>query len=598
MYFYNSAVEIWAPINTVAALLTTFEFVITLITAYCTRSLFHAISLYRLYSRGSLSIGPRNIASRRRLSDWTVLFLGFGLMNATALVEKDLEPSFRVSDTRVSPSQCVRMDDYFPRNISLNTVPDRSVRFERWPFRMATLMRCGNTGLSTIHAGGTYDEQGRITNLSAPICAEPSSDDNVLAQSTSPKLVATMGQLRVSRVSGVLQQTHAAINLKTDFFEALPYSFKAYRTEANSPWLFNSSSGGEVEPSQISNTTTCFSRQISLTSLCGGRWWNTEYVESAAVCRFMQGSLCALHGDRKVETLPSGSSSGCYRSSKKRLNVPCVAKKAKTLGVPTYSSDVENITALFVKHPSEEAYACVEAKVRYHYLFMNGTDLDFKRFQFGVLIPVKVELLSGDCERTIFGLGRVALASTVDAEWSNTAFREADRRSRFNALTLLLALPVLSTQAMKLGNVRTDRQKPCELRAIHEITLINRDWKYWLLVFMITVDGIALVAGLCARLFFQFKHRPWNVASPSWTTDLLIHERSDLSPQSVEVRTEARTFGTGKVGLSEHTTRSYRVISVRPKQQDHSNQSESRTKQQYDSSHSESEGVGDVSGKD
>lgn len=606
----------------VAASLTVFEFFLGVLTTLCLNALVHGCALLRLHMRGHVLVSARAQEARKLWCTGLSFALGLSLAAATVLVElhlknsKGLAPAqttaWRGSDIALENGAdgesgveeansgsrdriCMRLDADLPLfMVRMKRISARHTVAE-WAVDIALQLsnECQDYGLQTVSTtrGTSYEDQ--LTNVYGPVCNPPDST-TPLARSLSSSPSTSLetkeegnsdigykeegGVLLHAEVSDVPLGTLAFHGYNSTQFEVLPFSLEGIPRNGS----FTEVAWDRVE---------C-SRGKILTEPMVLSKWEVNGVTSFSMDAHRRSTLCARHGNRPVRTLYNISH--CYRPAMEpnnpdeitMVNVSCLAAAARShesreMPLTAIFSDV---TALIVPHVSSEpSYACPNATVRYHYVFVpalqirvQDVDIDTvasstkskwvmpeEMLGWSQMYITRLDVISGTCEPTVHVLGQQALLWSAWSEWEGSKFSSLDRLTRFHALTIQLAPVLLSSEMIRwktlaargtnapsnapaseadasLGSGRgadlsvTDRS--CRLRKLETVTIVPLDWAFvWLMVSM-SACGVVIVLGIGCVLLFG--GRVWKVATWRWSFEIMASRRNPIVKDALVVITE------------------------------------------------------------
>lgn len=198
-----------------------------------------------------------------------------------------------------------------------------------------------------------------------------------------------------------------------------------------------------------------------------------------------------------------------------------------------YSTTVDRMwTFVLGLDDDSPSYACVNATVRVSYVLVTARFImkfkvraakaaerlgDPPFPQFPTLVPVHYAVVSGHCERVIHVLGRAALSYAADAHWRNTTLSSlplVDTLHTFLIATASIQLPLTDLDVTPgLGLA----EQWCLTRTAIEVTEIERDWRFWLLVAAVIVSTVLAV--VAAGFRGAFRGGAWGVGSAHWTME-------------------------------------------------------------------------------
>lgn len=165
---------------------------------------------------------------------------------------------------------------------------------------------------------------------------------------------------------------------------------------------------------------------------------------------------------------------------------------------------LSNVSCLILSGQQQASYACIDATVRFEYIFLSSafvlphspTDMQERP----VLVPVSFSVASGHCEQTIHVLARAALVYSADAEWRRTLIAHyTTRLQRYHMLMIATATSIFPLD--KLRHVQVNES--CYVRRVQEVTAMYRDWRTTLLLFVISCTLLIAVLGCTFRSLYE-----------------------------------------------------------------------------------------------
>lgn len=498
------------PVGTVAALLTSCEYLLSTIAALSARAAVHGSWLYNLHRGGEASISVAARMKRNIRKDIIGSIIGVWLVISVALVESNLYASVIVSRSLVVSPSCVSTSHPFDVGLFEDLIPSMRAVVEPWVVGVVDTLNCQG-GLATIGGGAGTDIYGKKKNMSAPVC-----DQSVVIP--PEQISIRLSRLHISSKQIVFRPTETAI------FEIIPYSTKGIGSAV--PRL-----GPDYE-----GQGPCGAKGIS-TYLAGLRHgWITLYANAHNVSVSVMESVCEQHL-APVAPISFDLADRCSNLKSKEIDLSCIYTQTSQDDV--YSAVIRDTSAIFVgKSSLDPSFACLNASIRIDYLFLPAKIFTQMSppiaVTMPVLVPVKVAAVSGYCERTVHVLGRAALVYSADAEWLHSELRELDRRTRYHAFMI-----AVSSSQFPLANILNSLpeasvssaakiDEPCLLRGVSEVTLVPWNWCLWLLILGVSVSCIFMVVGLALRLFFAGES--WRVGSAQWSLTRLFNDTGLADP--------------------------------------------------------------------
>lgn len=501
MSFYPSRYStIGLPVGTVAALLTSCEYILSTLAALSARAAVHGSWLYNLHRGGEATIGISARTKRNVYKDVIGSILGVWLVVAVALVESNLYGSVVVSPVVAVSPFCISTSQSFDASLFDNLVPSMRSNIEPWVFGVIETLNCEG-GLATIGTGHATNLYGHKRDIGAPIC-----DPSIV---TPPEKVSI--QISVLRVNSEQIVMRTA---ETSVFEIIPYNRQGIglpvyrqgpRSEGQGP---------------------CGMKGISTYMVGLTHGWMTAYANSRNISTFVMETICEQHST-VVTPIAVNLTDRCANYDMNILDVACIYD-----GLPPNlirSAVIHDTAAIFVgKEAIDPSYACINASIRIDYTLISP-DLFAKMtpptiLTMPVLIPLHLAVQRGYCERTVHVLGRAALVYSADAEWLDTRLRKLNRRMRYHAYMVTVAsaqFPLTQVNESLTGFSATpETNEPCLLKGINDVTLVPWNWCLWLLILGVSATAIVTVLGITMRLVFAGE--TWRVGSAQWSLSRLF----------------------------------------------------------------------------
>lgn len=247
-------------------------------------------------------------------------------------------------------------------------------------------------------------------------------------------------------------------------------------------------------------------------------------------------TVCRSHGSQPVVRSFTSTEDAqllfdsCVTPEDASLNVSCAVSLLPPLRSQryVYSSVLQNVSILLVgKTEYSPSYVCLGSTVRYHYMFMDAewiqkfiiTDLNFA-LNLSILLPTKVEVISGHCEQTVHVLGRIALLFTMSSEWKEDAMSKIDHVLRYHAYTMAASASCYRMdRANPYGSIK--KNSTCQVRKVLEATEIPADWRSFTLCVGL---GLFIILVFSGCVFRCLAARDWHVGSRTWMFRKLISE--------------------------------------------------------------------------
>lgn len=497
------------PVGTVAALLTAFEYLLSTLSALCARAAIHGLWLYRLHRGGEARFDTRSRTRRILLKDILATAIGVWLVLGVALVEANLRAGFKLRAVTDS-KDCVGMRGIFiPERVKIHKPPLR-VTIEPWVLRIAQDIRCRN-GIDSVGVGGMTDADGTKVGMTAPTCARDAVD--VLGGVVNATVENTLAQ----RTGFVTQlKSSPSFLLFPATSENLGHSLKDVGTKSE-------------------GRRACGKSGISGYSFVG--WdalFETKTMISKNMTFGMHERLCAAHGTNAISQLSAEAVRSCTNKNRKRVDVPCVRKRAREDQV--YQAILRNVSALFIgKDRTDACYACVSADVRVEYVFVDpkaiavmlppalGTD-SYPDPSLPVILLIKGTVIGGHCERTVAALAQAALLYSNNAVWSNSLMAKLNPVTRFHANMMAVSTAQFPLDHLR-GNESSTNSGECLIQMVREVTEIPQDARFWILVLALVTVSCIVAVGVLFRCCFMGE--TWTVGSAQWSLMRLMGGNND-----------------------------------------------------------------------
>lgn len=501
-------------IGNVAAFLTVVEFLIGILIGFSAHAFIHGIWLVSIRRAEKPAFDMRHRKQRRRLKEVLVLIITTYLVLSVAFVESDLRTKYvMIRKPETSFAFCTNVNRTIRQQVLLWLPPPFYVEVPPWVLDIIEDLKCNEKGgIDSIGTGRDVSYSNESTVYNAPTCREAF---NV----TNPS--ATVGVLYGKRQILVFSVG------RSDVFEILPYDKSRIGPLAD-PVVTNAIFSDAVSP--------CVERGISpvITSISIAA--QNSVASSGNFTTEILNTICRLHGSKSVTTSfnsPDASAElldACVRQKSLSLNVSCAVSIAETsLGKASmYNVDLEDMSVLLVgKNKDSASYVCLRSKLRYHYMFMNATWMQqyiIVRLDFGlnlpILVPTKIEVLSGHCEETIHLLGRAALLFTMSSEWKENKMSRLDHISRYHAFMMTISG---SNYAMdKIDPYGEGKENNgCRVRRVIEATNVPTNWRYVIFCVGVVISIVLMVLGC---IFRSLAGPNWEVGSTKWMIHRLINK--------------------------------------------------------------------------
>lgn len=512
------------PVGTVAAILTALEYILSTFSALSARAAMHGIWLFRLHRgrRASLNFNKRSNRAFRK--DLLGFMLGVWLVVGVALVESNLHSGVRIANKTINSPLCVSVyGKYRPKRVQYLRPPYRTT-VEPWILTVAQLIGCGDKGISTVGVGGITDRFGNKRNMLAPTCSK--SAINVAEGNIS----STITMMDIGRWGF---QFELGIS---EAFLILPHGRGTIGKDMTRLGL------------QSEGTGICGQRGISslFTSLPNS--FETASAVAANVSFSVHEAVCYLHGIQSVDVLSNSVVESCTRQAPGHIAVDCLRSKADVRHLKRVR--IRQVSVLLIANTTDgPSYACTSATVEQEYVFVPAPTIrrliqDKQHHtadgepKLPVLIPTKMQVVDGHCERTVAAIGHAALIYSADSEWSIDDLSTVERRTRYYAYVM-----AVSTSQFPLNEVREPESAKvngsCMVRPVFEVTEIPTDWRFVLLSMALASAGAIMMVGVSFRLLFCGDS--WKVGSAEWSLFQFQNTEEHASDHVVEVTQVGQT---------------------------------------------------------
>lgn len=333
-------------------------------------------------------------------------------------------------------------------------------------------------------------------------------------------------------------------------------------------------------------------------TLAGGSWtglysdeMRTTFAVHELLCQAHEQSFPGVTGRNVValdDVLDMELALTCRRGARKQeFDATCLhrlAIKASESGTDNinnssttrrrkliYSTTLDRMWTFILGHDGNStSYGCANATVRVSYIFVTPAFvMNFKINaarhaalvgeipfpEYTTLIPLHFSVLSGHCERVVHVLGRAALSYAADAHWRNTTLSRlslVDTLHTFLIATASIQLPLTDLDVAGAGL----KKQWCETRTAVNVTLLERDWRVWMLGCAVVV---AVVLTAVAILFRgAFRGGAWIVGSAHWMLEQVergeakgyVRQQSQRDGAAINMEVVIKGSGGGDVATA------------------------------------------------
>lgn len=536
-------VFVFLSVNAVAAMLTALEFVAGLLAIASFRTTILGIWLYRLHQKKVIPFRLFNKPYYAIGIEALCFFISTGLVIFVAVVELKMDQSFRIVPQQSNSSFCAFMNE----SLSITTmneyrIPSQFV-IDDASIEIAKQVHCKH-GLKAVDFG--TDTNG--TFLFAPECVPVNQSSLVTENNNSVPPAVFPPEYELGQVGSIVSTSSSAY--------IIPYNMK------NSTYGF--SSPAPEDENEFERIPECTAKNISSVITKSFPYWRTRDVDDYNISRSFLQTICEQENNTLSEaTLPLDTKKDCKGE---QLFPQCLRKKAVSLGDKYLHSvkltNVAVLTRSIAKQGLYETRACVNATVQYEFVYVPGpffkqrTYSDIKRLKNkSVLVPTRIEVLSGSCEPTLNTLGLAALVYSTQAEWPgrpnkdlNDRLLKLSRQQRYHAYMVSIAR---SSYPFEVLGHRKSVSKPCSLHKVVSVTQFQTDGFY---VMMLATFGLICLMVVIALAFrWALPRHAWKVANYAQhlTVKGNINHYSSVRKSTAEMQSEAvfRSEGQNAGGI-------------------------------------------------
>lgn len=496
----NSEVIINLPVGTVAALLTTCEFILSTITALAARAAIRGMWLLTLHTGGKAPVSVAARARRAFVRDALIFIIGLFLVVSVALVEAGLNTTYIVGREPIfDGDNCVRLDRPFNPDYMEFLIPSIQTGIKPWIETVIDDIGCNTSSLISVGTGDAVDIHGGHRKFFAPVCGK----ENII----HPKDASiSIDRLKVEPTRLALMAGHS------EMVEIFPHSKDMI---LNIPIHVDS----DIEEIEADSTiaSECTAKNLSGITTYLRATWMSSSTRSESLATSVINALCSLHDSKSQVILTLTDITECIFKPHMDLRVDCLRKKG-LLKSALQTARLTDVSALFVKKTRQESsFVCLSAELEVEYVLVTGEVItEFQNYiapRNPILIPTKVSAISGHCEKTIHVSGRAALIYTIEAEWRKTYLAAVDRVARYHAL--MTAVSDSQFPLSHLDRKASDEKKPCALRPVSVAAQFPHGARITMLYTAVGVAAILMILGIILR--WLFRGRSWVVGSAHWS---------------------------------------------------------------------------------
>lgn len=485
-------------IGTIAALLTSLEFVLSVISGLSARATVHGFWLIGLHRGGEAELIGTTRLRRLFIKNLITTSLGVWLVTGVALVESNLQSGVRILDTEFESDTCVSVYGHFyPERPFLHKPPFRA-HLEPWVVTASRQIDCGNRGIASLGTGGTSDHSGSLRDMTAPVCASIT--------------------VRADQVSATIKTLKAASEFlhpvygESEGFIIFPHD--------------GSNVGKRIKPKN-DGEGPCGERGISGYQTELDSHFETVFFHADNMTRAVHEQVCTLHGRRPVSPLPDDMVRLCMNHQEGTLESACLRFNAQKDFINRVR--LTNVSALFVSDKTSGAsHVCLSASIDFEYVFINHTFIKAANRKANatlpVMVPTIVQTVSGHCERTVAVLGQAALVFTFDAKWSRDDIAKLPLRTMYYGFMMTASMTMFPLHTLR-GKESPRFGGPCFLHPVSSVTEIPLDWRLWILISGLILVLLVVVIGSALRVVFSGE--VWEIGSAEWSLTRLLGDHAD-----------------------------------------------------------------------
>lgn len=553
---HASMIVIFLSLKAVCALLTTFEFIIATLVLFSFRPVLRGLWLFKLHRRKMLQLQVVNKSHQAITQEAVGLLIGAWFALFVTLTEYRLDDGFFPisSKPEVTSRYCALMSGDYDSLVMINTPPPLHFLVDSRSLEIAELRSCPY-GIDHLDFGTNADNSIHIDSVLIPKCVPQSralDPTDIFELTFKVKLIGQTYFQVYYNLTYILSYATQSVGL-------------SYRR--NTDFIME----------QLPPIEECIARNISSMSTVFESLWRTRDIDNFNMSRSLLQRLCGTM-DENVKPLDANflNNSNCFDYAK--INTEClrayIGSHSDSDAPSTYSVIFEDVSVLLAQEKTDswntsiesvwntsiDSIVCVDASVRYEYVLLSyaainlvgttwatGVTYEDSNESHSYVLPLRVRVLSGSCERTMYALGLSALLYSTRVDWPT--FREIQlkdklkrlsRQQRLHAYMMSIAryeFPFYKLRRM--DNLKHD----CTFEMGTRGTKVRTDAVFVLLVVSLSICTIIIVTAAIFCIIIP-KHA-WEVAkfSQKVTTD-------DLDSLASSNRVEVRD-GHGKKNVKE-----------------------------------------------
>lgn len=436
-------------------------------------------------------------------------------------MESSLQPGISIQQQLVHSEFCVSVNARMTSDRVSRHKPPFRVTIEPWCLYTAQMLGC-RYGIATVGVGGSTDSSGMKQNMTAPSCVQQPLELSTVFVEVKQLMVAKTGfHLLMRHSSGYLILPHNNTSLGTSL-------------EYVGPLGEGKMHCGNIQVSgyAIAPFTVFQSRQYHLSNI-------TNAIHQ---------QMCQIHGDTPLKVIDTNRTDACaFRLGKIQkgkpingLHVDCLAKTATA--EESFQLTLPNVAALFVSNDTESAnFACLQASLKVEYIFVHHKLIAeaFARGRFDttpgprfpLLIPTKISVIDGICQRTIAPLAQAALFFSTETEWEQSSLASINRTDRFYAYMMAVSAGLFPLNNLPSPERSTDSDGTCMVRPVKNVTFVPRNWRLYLLCIGLLLAFLTIVIAIAFRCFYTGES--WKVGSAHWSLARLLENGEQSNRETI-----------------------------------------------------------------
>lgn len=432
-----------------------------------------------------------------------------------ALVETSLQSVLLVRTTPSKSRTCLQMDRlYDVAPVTVATPPFR-YSIDDWALNIGQQLGCDETGLLSIDLGGIEGPAGDGNSTRAPMCVDKSKGSNQFYPWID------QGFVDIER----FKVHENGLFTENPVLSIIPYD--------NNVGLSRPRDTNLSEP--YIPIDTCDALNIAAIPLRYFREWDIANVDDYNVTRNILKQMCTnLDKSSLPKQVPRPFFDPCL--SRFYINMTCVR-----VSVPSaYHSSVivSNASMLIIQEADKEDFietpettqatipsrtvACPEVELNISYVLLpveriyekyNSTIIEGQTpINSTIMVPYRIQKIGGvQCEPSLHILGFSALIYTANLEWesSQVVRSEVGRTRRYQTFMIAMARTIYPFDQFKLQlpkntSAYTDE---CNLRKIEEVTLVLRNWGFYLLICITLVNMLFSILSFAFQCIFPTRSK-------------------------------------------------------------------------------------------